>query len=115
MTLFEQQTKELYQQIDYDNIPQATKRLIDFTLDSESPELYRKMLDFLDKQDSVEDKASMKDLMRSLLGEISQVLANHPQQNLEDHQTLLSVQNLIRSYKKSGFALGPISFSIKEG
>ncbi len=114
MTLFEQQAKEVFQQIDYDNISQATKRIIDFTLDSESVELYRKVLNFLDLQDREINKISLKDSMRDLLGEVLQVLELKQQKDYQNPNTLLTVENLIRSYPKSGFALGPISFSIKE-
>lgn len=114
MTIFEQQTKELYLFLEYENYTQLIKRLIDLTLDSQSTDLYKKTLRFLDVSDSTKEISSLKAEIQTLLDELINYLKEKHQVAIHSPATLLSVKNLIRAYPRSGFALGPISFDIKE-
>ncbi len=115
MSLFQQQFEEIRKLVDYEDFALLTKRIIDLTLDTENSVFYRKTNDFLDWIDSNSDKTDdNKAKFISLLDALYQELI-HKNEISDRESILLSVQNLIRTYKKSSFALGPISFNIKEG
>lgn len=115
MTIFQSQFEEAKKLIDYDDFNLLTKRLIDFTLDTENSIFYTKTLDLLNWLDqNAENINEKKQKFSFLLEEIYKELVNKPI-TLSANKSLLSVDKLIKSYKKSAFALGPISFDIKEG
>jgi len=118
MIIFQSQFEEIRKLINYEDFPLLTKRLIDLTLDTEDTEdtgLYRRTTEFLDWLDlnthKVEEK---KEKFASLLDELYQFLINKPI-DVKTGTPLLSTHNLIKSYKNSSFALGPISFEVKSG
>ena len=115
MALFHTQFEEVKKLIGYEDFPLLTKRVIDFTLDTENLSFYKKTIDFLDWLDSdpknVEEK---KECFSNLLDELYKELSNK-EETYNSTTPVLSVFNLIKSYPKSSFALGPISFDIKEG
>jgi len=115
MTLFQTQFEEVKKLIGYEDFSLLIKRIIDFTLDTENILFYKKTVDFLDWLDS--DSINIEEKKRSfsiLLDELYNELSNKDE-IYNSATPVLSVQNLIKSYKKSSFALGPISFEIKEG
>ena len=116
MTPFQTQFEEVKKLIDFDDFTLLTKRIIDFTLDTGDIEFYRKTVAFLDwlDQNTKANPNEKKAKFASLLDELYRFLSDK-QLNLAKNAPLLSVRNLIKSYKKSTFALGPISFEINEG
>lgn len=115
MTIFQSQFEEIKKLIDYNDFSLLTKRLIDLTLDTENTGFYKKTVDFLDWLDlNAGDTESKKEKYSALLDELYQFLANKPVTDKVE-APLLSTHNLIKSYKKSSFALGPISFDVKAG
>ena len=112
MNIFETQIKELYQLLNYENYAQLVKRIIDFTLDTEDIVQYKETLNLLDWLDSNTPKNNLKEKLTVTVEQLYNQL--NTKELSSDTQILLSVQSLIRSYKKSAFALGPISFDIKE-
>lgn len=115
MTIFQTQFEEIRKLVDYEDFPLLTKRIIDLTLDTEEIEFYRKTINFLEWLDNnIDTIENKKQKLNALLDKLYQFLSNKPIK-LDDDFVLLSVYNLIRSYKASSFALGPISFNIKEG
>lgn len=115
MTIFQSQFEDIRKLIDYEDFALLTKRIIDLTLDTENLLYYKKTVDLLDWLDQNEtNKEEKVSRYISLLEELYNILvkkSNMP----KGRETLLSTYNLIKSYKRSNFALGPISFSLKEG
>ncbi|MFV0417334.1 MAG: ATP-binding cassette domain-containing protein [Dysgonomonas sp.] len=115
MTIFQSQYEEIRKLIDYNDFSLLTKRLIDLTLDTENIGFYKKTVDFLDWLDANNsNEENLKDGFATLLDELYQFLINKPIK-YKSGSLLVSTNNLIKSYKKSSFALGPISFEIKSG
>ncbi len=113
MSLFQQQFEKIRKLVDYEEFTLLTKRVIDLSLDTGNIVFYRKTVDFLEWMDGNPDKEDKKVKFSSLLNELYLELNNKPEISNQD-SALLSVYNLIRTYKKSSFALGPISFEIKQ-
>ncbi|MDR1717897.1 MAG: ABC transporter ATP-binding protein [Prevotella sp.] len=114
MTIFRNQFEEIKKLIDFEDFALLTKRIIDLTLDTENISFYKKTLDFLDWLDQNTDKTEeKKERFSFILSELYQELADKPEADTDKH--LLSTYNLIKSYKNSSFALGPVSFDIKAG
>lgn len=115
MTSFQEQFDEVKKLIDYEDFALLTKRIIDFALDTEDINIYKKVVKFLDELDANpnEKKEKIQEQYNNILDIIYQELAEKPVV-LQDKKLLLSTYNLIKSYKKSSFALGPISFEIKD-
>ena len=112
MTEFEKQFQEVQALLEFKDYNQVIKRLIDFTLDSESIHYYQKTNDFLDwhdtnEQNEVEKATQIKQLLDELYAFLSQ-------KTCHEHQTFISVQNLQKIYNSS-FGLGPINLDIKSG
>lgn len=115
MTLFQLQYEEIRKLIDFDDLPLLTKRLIDLTLDTKEIRFYKETVKLLEWMEQNEERTEeKKERIASLLDELYSYLIGQP--SFSDQEApLLSTKNLIRSYKKSSFALGPISFDIREG
>lgn len=115
MTSFQEQFDEVKKLIDYEDFALLTKRIIDFALDTEDINIYKKVVKFLDELDANpnEKKEKIQEQYNNILDTIYQELTKKPVV-LQDKKLLLSTYNLIKSYKKSSFALGPISFEIKD-
>lgn len=116
MATFQNQFDEVKKLIDYDDFTLLTKRIIDLTLDTENISIYKKVTEFLDWLDNNanESKEQLKERYNTILVLLYKELINKPGVSANRNQ-LLSTYNLIKSYKKSHFALGPISFNIQEG
>jgi len=115
MTLFQTQFDEVRKLIDYEDFTLLTKRIIDFTLDTENIEFYRKTVDFLDWLDTEEKNTEEKKVKYISILDGLHIELSAKNEIYNSASPVLSVFNLIKSYKKSSFALGPISFDIKEG
>lgn len=113
MTLFETQYAEIRELLEYENYSLLIKRVIDMTLDTEDISFYRKTVDFLDWFDNNSDNTNnIKEKFSDILNEIHSVLS---QKEIKERKKLLEVNNLIKAYTTSHFALGPISLNISEG
>ncbi|WP_165044738.1 ATP-binding cassette domain-containing protein [Dysgonomonas sp. ZJ709] len=116
MNIFQIQFEEIRQLIDYDDYSLLIKRVIDLTLDTEDTNHYKETVSFLDWLDHNHDNIPEKKAkFTNILDHLYETLKDRPLQATENGVPLLSVYNLIRSYKRSSFALGPISFEVKEG
>ncbi|MFV0332202.1 MAG: ATP-binding cassette domain-containing protein [Dysgonomonas sp.] len=114
MTLFQSQFDEIRKLIDYEDFTLLTKRVIDFTFDTENIAIYKKVVEFLDWLDNNNDKTEeKKEQFNQILGILYQELVSKPI-TLQKGTPLLIANNLIKSYKNSSFALGPISFTIED-
>jgi len=113
MSVFETYQKEIQQLLEYEDFQNLQKRIIDLTLDTQDLSFYKKtviLLDWLDNDQK--EKHLIKDKYSELLKELWTTLNN---KDIRKRRKLLDVENLIKAYSNSYFALGPISFSISEG
>ena len=115
MPIFQSQFEEVKRLVEYEDYSLLTKRLIDFTLDTDSTSFFQETVRFLDWLDQhPENTDEKKEKFLLLLDNLYLFLINKPPKTSPD-SILLSTSNLIKSYKKSAFALGPISFNLNEG
>ncbi|MBB4037244.1 ABC-2 type transport system ATP-binding protein [Dysgonomonas hofstadii] len=115
MASFQTQFDEVRKLIDYEDFTLLTKRIIDFTLDTGNLEFYKRTVDFLDWLDAGQKNTEeAKERYIAILDGLYKELSTKSEV-YDSASPVLSVFNLIKSYKKSSFALGPISFDIREG
>ena len=111
MTEFEKQVHQVNELLDFDDYNKVVKRIIDFTLDTENIEFYKKTTDFLNWLDDNEHhKTEQKERLKVLLHDVAVYLNTRIQNK---HQTIISVKNVIKNY--TSFTLGPIDLDIKTG
>lgn len=111
MTLFEKQYVEVQELLQFENYPQAIKRIIDFTLDTEDIHHYKETNAFLNWFDTHETSPEVKEKLSDLLQQLHYTLANKESQS---QKVIISIENLKKVYN-SNFALGPINLDIKSG
>lgn len=111
MTLFEKQYLEVQELLQFENYPQAIKRIIDFTLDTEDIHHYKETNAFLNWFDTHETSPEVKEKLSDLLQQLHYTLANKESQS---QKVIISIENLKKVYN-SNFALGPINLDIKSG
>lgn len=112
MTEFEKQYNEVKVLLEFNDFNQTIKRVIDFTLDTENIDFYKKTNVFLDWYDLNETKTEeKKEKLTVLLNELNSFLSS---KECHNHQTIISVKSLVKEYNSS-FKLGPIDLDIKTG
>ena len=112
MTEFEKQFREVQELLEFNDFNQTIKRVIDFTLDTESIDFYTKTNEFLNWLDHNEkEDEDKKTRLKTLLDELDAFLSK---KECHNHQTIISVKNLQKVYNAS-FGLGPINLDIKTG
>lgn len=116
MNVFQSYFDEVKHLLEYENYSQLTKRLIDLTLDTGDVTQYHKTIELLDWLDIPNVSAqAIKERFSKHLDELYKILQAKPIAAAGIGVPLLSVTNLVRTYSKSSFALGPISLEIREG
>lgn len=112
MTTFEQQFREVKELLEFKDYNQVIKRIIDFTLDTENIDFYKKTNAFLDWHDYHDKEETEKENKLSLL--LTELYDFLNQKEQHQHETIISVKNLKKVYN-SAFSLGPINLDIKTG
>ncbi len=113
MNLFEEQYHQAKKMLEYESHSSILKKVIDWTLDTEDISFYKEMGCLLDEMD---DKSADENILKEHLHAFIEKL--HSRLSEKGHkqpEKLLDVKNLIKAYKSSSFALGPIGFDISEG
>lgn len=111
MTLFEKQFQEVKELLHFEDYNKVIKRVIDFTLDTESIMFYVKTNSFLNWLDLNESNThEMREKLNALLDELHAFLNV---KIIHQHQRIISVKNLVKTY--DAFSLGPIDLEIKTG
>jgi len=112
MNQFQNQYNEVQELLQFNEIQQVIKRIIDFTLDTEQVDFYKKTVDFLNWFDVNEaNTEEIKQKLTYLLDDLHQYLK---EKKVENHQKIISVAQLCKKYNTS-FELGPIDLEIKTG
>lgn len=112
MNEFQRQFEEVLDLLRFGDYSLVVKRLIDFTLDTESVEFYRKgnaLLDWLDANENADDKAAK---LKALLEELHSFLSNKP---LAPREKILEAMGVTKKYGTNAFALGPVNLELYSG
>ena len=112
MNEFEKQFSEVQDLLKFDDYNLVIKRIIDFTLDTESILFYRKTNELLTWIDNNQESEGLKTKLATLLDELYKKLATKP---IAEKQTILECKNVIKKYEHSAFSLGPVQLTLKEG
>lgn len=113
MNEFEKQFQEIQNFLKFDDFSILTKRIIDLTLDTEDIVFYKSTNEFLDWLDNNENNiASKKDKFQIILNDL---YSNLSKKTIVERKTLVSTNQLIKSYGRNSFALGPIDLDLKQG
>lgn len=113
MTEFDKQFQEIKSFLQFEDYSILTKRIIDLTLDTEEIFFYKTTVDFLIWLDqNQENNSDKKEKFQSILTDLYNNLS---QKNIPERQVLVSTKNLIKSYGKNHFGLGPIDLELKQG
>jgi len=113
MNAFEQQFQQLQEYLSFDDFQVLTKRIIDFTLDTESVLFYKKtneLLDWLDQNPNAIEQKRIK--FKEILGQLHDVLK---QKEIKAPQLLVTANGLKKQYGTAQFALGPVHLKVHQG
>ncbi|RDI04436.1 ATP-binding cassette domain-containing protein [Flavobacterium sp. AG291] len=111
MTDFQKSFEEAQSLIKFEDYTLATKRIIDFTLDTQEISYYRKANALLNWLDANENSAEISKKLNSLLTELYEALSA---KKVKSKEKILSASQLSKKYSAS-FALGPIDLDLYEG
>lgn len=109
----EQYFGEIRQLLEIGEYQSFVKRLIDLSLDTEDILIYRRMVDLLDWLDGNQrnDAGKLEKLIKSYDGLVVEL-----RKKIEGKKdVLIQIRDLSKTYTKSFFTLGPISFDISPG
>lgn len=112
MNEFERQFQEIKDLLKFKDYSLVLKRIIDFTLDTESTEYYRKTNQLLDEADTQNELSALDEKFSHLLDELYAVLSVKP---IREKQKILEVKHVKKQYDHSSFALGPVQMELNEG
>lgn len=112
MNEFERQFQEVKDLLKFKDYSLVLKRIIDFTLDTESTEYYRKTNQLLDEADTQNELSALDEKFSLLLDELYTVLSVKP---IREKQKILEVKHVKKQYDHSSFALGPVQMELNEG
>lgn len=90
----------------------VVKRIIDFTLDTQSAGYYRRTVDLLDWLDANEDSPEMPQKLSDILDGLHGFLKQLP---VMEKQNIFDAQGLKKQYARSRFSLGPVNLRLDEG
>lgn len=113
MNEFEKQFQELQNFLKFDDFTVLTKRIIDLTLDTENINFYKSTNNFLDWLDKNENNDSSKKEKFELI--LNDLHSNLSKKIISERKILVSTKQLIKSYGRNTFALGPIDLELKQG
>ncbi|MGV3458965.1 MAG: ATP-binding cassette domain-containing protein [Flavobacterium sp.] len=112
MNEFQKQFEEVLDLLRFGDYALVIKRIIDFTLDTESVEFYKKgnaLLDWLDTNDGSQEKPTK---LKSLLDELHGYLSSKP---LAPREKILEAIGVTKKYGANAFALGPVHLELYAG
>ncbi|MFY8097986.1 MAG: ATP-binding cassette domain-containing protein [Flavobacterium sp.] len=108
MNTYEFQHKGVLEALELKEFNYVIKRIIDFTLDTESINFYKKTISFLDWYDfNLEKVEELKSKLSKLLADLYHYLSKKVQVKNEE---LINIKSLEKAFKE--FKLGPINLSI---
>lgn len=113
MNEFQKQYDEVQDLLKFEDYNLVLKRIIDFTLDTASPQFYRKTEALLNWYDTNEtDKAGVHQKFADLLQELYTFLNALPQ---HQRKNIIKATGLKKQYGQASFALGPVDLELNDG
>ncbi|RWW98852.1 ABC transporter ATP-binding protein [Flavobacterium cerinum] len=111
MNDFQKSFEEVKDLIKFGDYALAIKRLLDFTLDTQNIEFYKKTDQFLDWIDENQNSTTLPEKILTLVNDLYAFLSDKP---LKTKEKILEANGLIKKYSSS-FSLGPINLELFEG
>lgn len=111
MNDFQKNFEEVKDLIKFGDHTLAIKRILDFTLDTQNIEFYKKTDQFLDWIDENPNNATLPEKLLTLANELYTFLSDKP---IKTKEKILEANALIKKYSSS-FSLGPINLELFEG
>lgn len=113
MNEFEKQFQELQSFLQFEDYIILAKRIIDLTLDTEDIPHYKKTLDFLNWLDSNENNSEEK--KTKFQNQLSDLFEFLSKKTIAERVSLVTTDEVVKSYGFASFALGPINLDLKQG
>jgi ABC-2 type transport system ATP-binding protein len=113
MSEFQKQFDEVQDLLKFEDHNLVIKRIIDFTLDTQSVDFYKKtvaLLDWLDVNGN--NKAEVQQKFTDTLADLHLFLIKLP---FKERVNILEATAVKKQYARSSFALGPVSLTLNEG
>lgn len=113
MSEFQKQFDEVQDLLKFEDHNLVIKRIIDFTLDTQSVDFYTKtasLLDWLDVNEN--NKAEVQQKFADALADLHLFLSKLP---FKERENILEATAVKKQYARSSFALGPVSLTLNEG
>lgn len=111
MNDFQKSFEEVKDLIKFGDNTLAIKRILDFTLDTQNIEFYKKTDQFLNWIDENPNNTTLSEKLLTLANELYTFLCEKP---LKTKEKILEANELIKKYSSS-FSLGPINLELFEG
>lgn len=111
MNDFQKSFEEVKDLIKFGDHTLAIKRILDFTLDTQNIEFYKKTDKFLDWIDENPNNTTLPEKLLTLANELYTFLSDKP---IKTKEKILEANGLIKKYSSS-FSLGPINLELFEG
>ncbi|AWH85954.1 ABC transporter ATP-binding protein [Flavobacterium album] len=112
MNEFQRQFEEVRDLLRFEDYGLVVKRIIDFTLDTESVAFYKKTNAFLDWLDAAPESPDKKQRFTALLDELYAFLSG---KELPKREKILEAKQIVKQYSPSSFALGPVNLDLYAG
>lgn len=111
MNDFQKSFEEIKDLIKFGDYALAIKRILDFTLDTQNIEFYKKTDQFLDWIDENQNNTTLPEKLLTLANELYAFLCDKP---IKTKEKILEANGLVKKYSSS-FSLGPINLELFEG
>jgi ABC-2 type transport system ATP-binding protein len=112
MNEFQRQFEEVQDYLRFGDYGLVIKRIIDFTLDTESKTFYQRTVALLDWLDANENSAEMQDILSGILTDLHTFLSQLP---FRERKNIFEAHGIRKRYSRSSFTLGPVSLTLNEG
>jgi ABC-2 type transport system ATP-binding protein len=112
MNEFQRQFEEVQDYLRFGDYGLVIKRIIDFTLDTESKPFYQRTVALLDWLDANENSAEMQDILSGILTDLHAFLSKRP---FRERKNIFEAHEIRKRYSRSSFTLGPVSLTLNEG
>lgn len=112
--IFEEHLKEVYSCFESNDNELAIRRLTDCAFETQNPEIFKETLNYYSWVESNKDKEIDNEKAYTLLEKIRNA-GVAKESSYTDGKLILDVRNVGKEYRKSGFKIKDISFSLKDG
>jgi ABC-2 type transport system ATP-binding protein len=112
MNEFQRQFEEVQDYLRFGDYGLVIKRIIDFTLDTQSIQFYNRTVTLLDWLDANESTTEMADRFATLLADLHTFLSQLP---MREPKVIFEAHGVQKKYARSSFSLGPVSMTLREG